>query len=230
MNDLKIFENKQFGKVRVVMRNNEPWFVGKDVCRVLEITNHHDALKRLDSDEKDGVDITDPIGRPQKVNVINEFGLYSLILGSRKPEARAFKRWITHDILPSIRKTGQYVTPDASRQITIDLDTLSLIVGETIKAMQPYIQPVIPESEPESKPEVTIRKRRKPQMNIPDMIRKIQNRTNKTEAEVARDCGVCTATVSNWKLNKTKPCAKNLYLIMRIYGIELCELYEGIFE
>ncbi|OME31782.1 BRO family protein [Paenibacillus sp. FSL E2-0274] len=96
-------------EVRTVMVGGEPWFVAKDVCAVLGIANNRDALGRLDDDEK-GVASTDTLGGVQSLQTVNESGLYSLILGSRKPEARAFKRWITHEVIPSIRKTGMYAT------------------------------------------------------------------------------------------------------------------------
>ena len=112
MNELKVFENSEFGSVRTVNRNGEPWFVAADVCRALEISNHKDALTRLDPDERSGVALTDPHGREQVTNCVNEPGLYSLVLGSRKPEAKAFKRWITHEVIPAIRKHGAYATPE----------------------------------------------------------------------------------------------------------------------
>ena len=108
MNDLQIFQNPQFGEVRVVQKDGEPWFVAVDVCRVLEISNTTDALNRLDDDEKARFNLGLPGG---PTNCVNEPGLYSLVLGSRKPEARAFKRWITHDVIPSIRRTGGYALP-----------------------------------------------------------------------------------------------------------------------
>lgn len=96
--------------IRVVTdANGEPLFVATDVCKTLAIINSRDALNRLDADEK-GVVITDTPGGSQQLAVVNESGLYSLILTSRKPEAKAFKRWITHEVLPSIRQTGQYQT------------------------------------------------------------------------------------------------------------------------
>ena len=109
MNNLQIFNNDQFGQIRTAVKDGEPLFVAADVCRALEIQNHKDAIKRLDDDEKSGVVLTDPHGRPQETNCVTESGLYSLVLGSRKPEAKAFKRWITHDVIPAIRKTGGYV-------------------------------------------------------------------------------------------------------------------------
>jgi len=102
---LQIFENERFGKIRVVMKDSEPWFVAKDVCDCLEIGNSSDAISRLDEDEK-GVVLNDTPGGTQNHSIISEPGLYSLVLGSRKPEAKEFKRWVTHDILPSLRKHG----------------------------------------------------------------------------------------------------------------------------
>ena len=112
-NDMMIFENPEFGKVRVVTINNEPWFVAADICHALELSNSRMAISRLDDDEK-GVSSTDTLGGTQHLTVVTESGLYSLVLGSRKPEAKAFKRWITHDVIPTIRKTGGYVNDDAA--------------------------------------------------------------------------------------------------------------------
>jgi len=94
--------------IRVVMKDDQPWWMAKDVCSVLEIGNVGDALSRLDPDEKDDIDSIDAAGRPNHAAIVSESGLYSLVLGSRKPEAKAFKRWITHEVIPSIRKTGSY--------------------------------------------------------------------------------------------------------------------------
>ena len=113
--DLQVYSNRQFGAVRMVMRNGEPWFVAADVCRCLEIGNSRMATDRLDADEK-GVIPTDTPGGKQNMTIINESGLYTLILGSRKPEARAFRRWITHEVIPSIRRTGAYTAPIASQE------------------------------------------------------------------------------------------------------------------
>lgn len=109
--DVKLFEKEEFGKVRVVMQGADPWFVGKDVCECLGLENVSEALRGLDEDEK--ITLSNPDGNPKagiphQMNVISESGLYSLILRSRKPEAKAFKRWVTHEVLPSIRKTGHY--------------------------------------------------------------------------------------------------------------------------
>jgi len=92
----------------VIDRNGEPWFILYEVCRKLGIANPSDAATRLDDDERDNLGITDAIGRLRPTVVINESGLYSLILSSRKPEAKRFKKWVTSEVLPSIRKTGAY--------------------------------------------------------------------------------------------------------------------------
>ena len=108
MNELQVFNNAMFGNVRIILQDNEPWFVAKDVCDCLEINNSRQALSRLDYDEKNSVILNDgTAGNPEK-SIVNEYGLYSLVLSSRKPEAKEFKRWITHDVLPSLRKYGTY--------------------------------------------------------------------------------------------------------------------------
>lgn len=108
-NNLMIFENPEFGAVRSILIDGEPWFVAADVCKALELEKTNRALSRLDDDEKGAHSVSTPGGR-QRMSIISESGLYSLILGSRKPEARAFKRWITHEVIPSIRKHGAYMT------------------------------------------------------------------------------------------------------------------------
>lgn len=103
------------------MKDGEPWFVAVDVCRVLEVGNSSDAIRRLDEDEKMGVDIIDPHGREQETRCVSEPGLYSLIIRSRKPQAKEFKRWITHDVIPSIRKHGAYATEATIDKIIVHL-------------------------------------------------------------------------------------------------------------
>ncbi|WP_199425792.1 BRO family protein [Thermaerobacillus caldiproteolyticus] len=98
-------------QVRTVVKDGEVWFVAKDVCDVLEINNSRQAVARLDDDEKADVIINDG-SQSRHVSAVNESGLYSLILTSRKPEAKQFKRWVTHEVLPTIRKTGGYVSND----------------------------------------------------------------------------------------------------------------------
>lgn len=112
-NKMMIFENEQFGQVRTVNMGGEPWFVAVDVCNTLNINNPTAALSRLEDDERMTLSLSEghsgQRGGARKLNVVNEFGLYTLILRSRKPEAQAFRRWITHEVIPSIRKNGAYM-------------------------------------------------------------------------------------------------------------------------
>lgn len=119
MNEVTIFENEQFGAVRTMMIDDEPWFVAADVCKALEYTNVAMTLNRLDDDEK-GINSIYTPGGMQNLWTINESGLYRLVLGSRKPEAKEFKRWVVHDVLPSIRKHGLYATDDVIDQFLED--------------------------------------------------------------------------------------------------------------
>ena len=117
---LQVFKNPEFGEIRVVEKDGEPWFVAVDVCDILGLSNPTIAVSRLDKDERAKFNL----GRQGDSTIVNEPGLYSLILGSRKPEAKAFKRWITHDIIPSIRKYGAYMTPEKLEEAICNPDTI----------------------------------------------------------------------------------------------------------
>lgn len=110
-NEIKIFENEQFGTVRMLMKDGQPWFVGKDVAVILGYNEPHKAIARH-VDEDDGMKhpVIDSIGRTQNVTIVNESGFYSLVLASKMPNAKKFKRWVTNEVLPSIRKYGMYAT------------------------------------------------------------------------------------------------------------------------
>ncbi|WP_089281305.1 phage antirepressor KilAC domain-containing protein [Anaerovirgula multivorans] len=127
MKELQIFKNQEFGQVRVLEKDGEPWFVAKDVCEILEIKNTTDALKRLDNDEVTRLNLG---GLSGDSNLVNEYGLYSLVLGSRKKEAKKFKRWITHEVIPSIRKHGAYMTTETIEKTLNDPD---FIIGLATK-------------------------------------------------------------------------------------------------
>ena len=117
-NKLQIFENGQFGPIRVVEHNGAPWFVVADVCKALDVGNPSQAIARLEDDEKMNTLISNEgnqRGNPN-MTVVNESGLYALIFGSRKPEAKVFKRWVTHEVLPTIRRTGGYVQQDREEE------------------------------------------------------------------------------------------------------------------
>lgn len=101
--------------IRTIQRDGEPWFVARDVAEALDLRDHRTSVALLDDDERHSMPVTDSLGRLQDTLIINEAGLYSMVLRSRKPEAKAFKRWVTHEVLPAIRKTGGYAIP---RQMT----------------------------------------------------------------------------------------------------------------
>lgn len=112
MNELEIFKNEEFGEIRTITINNEPWFVSKDVAFVLGYSNPRDAIsKHVDVEDK-GVAKCDTLGGSQDLTVINESGLYSLILSSKLPTAKKFKHWVTSEVLPTIRKHGAYMTDE----------------------------------------------------------------------------------------------------------------------
>jgi len=127
VNEIQIYTNQRFGDVRAITKDGEPWFVAADVCRALDLGNSRMALTRLEDDEK-GVILTDTLGGKQEMSTVNEPGLYSLVLGSRKPEAKAFKRWITHEVIPAIRKHGMYATPETVEAMLNDPDSMIAVL------------------------------------------------------------------------------------------------------
>ena len=124
MNEIQVFNNPEFGNIRTVFIDNEPWFVAADVCSALDLSNPTIAVGRLDEDERAKFNL----GRQGDATIVNEPGLYTLVLGSRKPEAKAFKRWITHDIIPSIRKHGLYMTPAKLQETLAKPENLMVIL------------------------------------------------------------------------------------------------------
>lgn len=149
-NEIQKFDFKGAPLRTLTDKAGEPWFVAKDVCAILEISNPSDALKRLDDDERSRFNL----GRQGETNIVNEAGLYVLVLGSRKPEAHEFKRWVTHEVLPQIRKTGGYIpATDADDDMTI-LAKAVMIGQRTMEAQKRKIasqQSRIVELEPKAR-------------------------------------------------------------------------------
>ena len=152
-NELQIFENKQFGQVRAIMKDGEPWFVAADVCNVFGETNRNRAMQSLDDDEKGYTQIDTP-GGEQKMSIINESGLYALLFAMQPQKARgvtdehiekrqnmlrAFKRWVTHDVVPSIRKTGAYMTPETIEKVLMNPDTI-ISLATQLKELQTKVE------------------------------------------------------------------------------------------
>lgn len=139
MADLPQVFNYKGKQVRTFIIDGEPWWVAKDVCDILELGDTHKAMERLDEDERNTIPVTDSLGRLQETYVVNEAGLYNLILGSRKQEAKEFKRWITHEVIPQIRKTGIYAL-EPKQLLAVAIIEAQKIIEEQdrkIKELQP---------------------------------------------------------------------------------------------
>lgn len=153
MNELKIFNNDEFGRIRAVEQNGEPWFVGKDVAEALGYKNPQEAIRTHIDDEDKGVSEIRTPGGKQNATIINESGLYSLVLSSKLPTAKKFKRWVTSEVIPSIRKHGAYLTDQKIEELLISPDTIinlatqikeerekNKVLAEEIKVMKPKAQ------------------------------------------------------------------------------------------
>ncbi|WP_303250432.1 phage antirepressor KilAC domain-containing protein, partial [uncultured Slackia sp.] len=132
---LMAFENAAFGTIRAGMNGGEPWFVAKDVCDALGVSNITETMARLDEDEFSITEVIDTIGRTQEVRIVTEPGFYKLVMRSRKPEAKQFQRWVTHEVLPAIRKTGGYLAakPDETPE---EIMARALLVANDTMARQ----------------------------------------------------------------------------------------------
>jgi prophage antirepressor-like protein len=135
MNEVKIFEHEKFGKVRTLLIDGEPWFVLSDVCKVLELSSPHKVANRLDNDEK-GRTLIPTLGGQQEMSVINESGLYAVIIRSDKSQAKPFRKWITSDVLPSIRKHGVYATPEMVEKFAYNPEFMIKVFTELLHEQQ----------------------------------------------------------------------------------------------
>lgn len=136
MNKVKIFNSEEFGDVRTVTINGDPWFVGKDVAAALGFTNPRDAISTHVFDEDKGVESIDTLGGKQKMTVINESGLYALVFGSRLKSAQRFKHWVTSEVLPAIRKTGSYQAPQGKELLALAVLEAQKTIEEQSKAIE----------------------------------------------------------------------------------------------
>lgn len=161
MNELQTFSNQQFGEIRTIKQGDEILFVAVDVCKALGLTNPSMSIQQLDDDERSKLNL----GRQGNTNVVNEYGLYNLVLSSRKPEAKAFKRWVTHEVLPAIRKTGSYERKTRR---------LAFHTGEYFKAAE-----MVSKATPESLPYV-LNLLRDAGMQIPEIQQQVKVETVKS--------------------------------------------------
>ena len=123
MNEVKLWQYESHD-VRTIEKDGEPWWVLSDVCKVLELSSPHKIADRLDEDERNQIPVIDSIGRKQNTTIINESGLYNVILRSDKPQAKPFRKWVTSEVLPTIRKHGAYMTESTLEQALTSPDFL----------------------------------------------------------------------------------------------------------
>ena len=214
MNELQIFENPEFGEIRVTINEDgEPLFVAADVCRVLEHSNVTMALERLDDDEKAKLDLGLSGGL---TNCVTEPGLYSLVLGSRKPEAKAFKRWITHEVLPSIRKTGVYVLPTVKQRglTTDDYLKAAAIVSGCRNERMPYVLGFLEQAG------FSIPKIQNQREELSDELMIVLNEAVTKHGFTARQLGALTGidfgTISQYRRGRHRPSAERSRYIIHV--------------
>jgi prophage antirepressor-like protein len=203
MNELQVFNNPEFGQVRTLTIEDEPWFVGKDVAVALGYENHRKALSdHVDPEDKlqgDGVTIRDPMGREQHPTVINESGLYALIFGSKLESAKRFKHWVTHEVLPAIRKTGTYsLTPKARGLTTDDYMKAAQLAATCRNERLPYVLGFleqagfnIPEVKPADQPEPIA-------VNCAEIDR-LMKLAGISQEELSRRTNICKASLSYYR-------------------------------
>ena len=146
MNEIKQFQNEEFGEIRTITKDGDPWFVGKDIAEALGYANTKDALKKHVDEEDKGVAICDTPGGKQQMTIINESGLYSLILFSKLPNAKKFKRWVTSEVLPSIRKHGGYVAGQEEMTNEELLSKALLYVNSKLEEKNKVIEEMTPKA------------------------------------------------------------------------------------
>lgn len=213
MMELQIFNHQDFGQIRAVEQDGEPWFVAADVCRALEHTNVNMALDRLDEDEKSKFGLGLPGGDTW---CVNEPGLYSLVLGSRKPEAKAFKRWITHEVLPSIRKTGVYVLPTVKQRglTTDDYLKAAAIVSGCRNERMPYVLGFLEQAG------FSIPKIQNQREELSDELMIVLNEAVTKHGFTARQLGALTGidfgTISQYRRGRHRPSAERSRYIIHV--------------
>lgn len=188
---LRVFESAEFGAVRTVEIEGAPWFVGKDVAEILGYSNTRDALaKHVDGEDKSDVAIRDAIGREQSTAIINESGLYSLVLSSKLPAAKAFKRWVTSEVLPSIRQHGMYAMDDLIENPDLAINALLALKAEReARAKLELDKTVLTQQVAELKPKASYYDL---VLQCPDLI---------STTEIAKDYGM-SAKAMNKKLHE----------------------------
>ena len=196
MNNLQIFNSNEFGEIRVLDINSEPWFVGKDVAEVLGYSNPQKAIRmHIDEDDK-GVNEMDTPGGIQKTTIINESGLYSLILSSKLPNAKKFKKWVTGEVLPTIRKHGTYMTDEVLEKAITSPDFLIQLATKLKEEKELNTNLKL-----ENKIKEQQIKELKPKADYTDRI--LNSKSLVTISQIAKDYGM-SGTALNDKLHELK--------------------------
>lgn len=221
MENLQIFNYGEI-PVRTVLIDGEPWWVLADVCRVLNLTNSRMTAKQLDEDEKGVSEIYTP-GGTQRMTIINEPGLYSVILRSDKPKAKAFKRWITHEVIPAIRKLGCYaVTVTEQEPFTNDqrikvMDIISRCTKHTLPEVLKYCNPNWPVSIPEKAKDVVISMSVPDRSEIGETIKTLLKRHGMSQAALSEKSGCSTGAISQYCHGINRPSEKQWKKIMDVF-------------
>ena len=209
MNEIQIFEHEAFGQIRVIDLDGEPWFVAVDVCSALELEDTGRATSRLDEDELTRIKIVSG-GQNREMLAVNEPGLYSLVLGSRKPEAKAFKRWVTHEVLPSIRQNGYYaLMPVETSQRTLTPDDYlraATIVARCRNDRLPYVLGFL------EKGGWDVPKIEKPAFKrtpIAAVVNRTLEETGLSLRQLAKLTGLCPTTLCHYRNGQREPQGKN---------------------
>ncbi|MEG0250236.1 MAG: phage antirepressor [Peptostreptococcus sp.] len=192
MNELKIFNNNEFGEIRVLEKDGAPWFVATDICKSLELSNATVAVNGLDEDERSKFNL----GRQGESNIVNEYGLYNLILSSRKKSAKEFKRWITHEVIPSIRKHGAYMTENALEEALTSPDFLIKLATQ-LKEEKESNKKLVVENKIKDQQIAEL----KPSADYTDRI--LKNNGLVTISQIAKDYGMAGRSM-NEKLHQLK--------------------------
>lgn len=243
-NEIKIFRNPRFGAIRTTEGNGELWFSGKDVAVALGYSNPHKAVRDHVDDEDKGVNETFTPGGKQVVGIINESGLYSLILSSKLPTAKEFKRWVTSEVLPSIRKSGGYNADATMQSVVQTLAAMQRVLEaqqEINKKLLSQLQtpPTVPD-EPEQlaftehlpypplnqKRGQSKRVGRRPVrwFNI-RLYNSLYNAYPKPLRELEKDVGVCGVTLRAWRNGENRPNINNARKLAAVLGVDEEDLF-----
>lgn len=214
MNELQVFTNPEFGQVRTVTIEEEPWFVGKDVAVALGYSVARKAIyDHVDDEDKRGFQIGTPSGE-QTMTIINESGLYALIFGSKLESAKRFKHWVTHEVLPAIRKTGSYsIIPKARALTTDDYMKAAQLAATCRNERLPYVLGFL-EQAGFNIPEVTTPP---PADDGPidcTMIQKLMDAAGVTQDELSRRTNICKASLSYYRRGIHKPPRERYQIII----------------